>query len=109
MIAVELSRPVRKYFESRNAFDVSSALAQFEDDAVVEDEDLQYRGRDSIRTWIEETQVKYHATFDVRAAEHARDSLVVATLVSGTFPGSPLPIDHAFVVSSGKIRRLVIG
>lgn len=109
MIAAELPRPVREYFESRNAFDVSSALAQFEDNAVVEDEHVEYRGRDSIRTWIEETQRKYHARFDVRAVERARDSLVVATLVSGTFPGSPLPIDHAFVVSSGKISRLVIG
>jgi hypothetical protein len=106
---VELSRPVCQYFESRNALDVSSALAQFEDNAVVEDEGLEYRGRDSIRTWIEETQRKYHATFEVRAVEQTRDSLVVATLVSGTFPGSPLPIDHAFVVLSGKIHRLVIG
>jgi hypothetical protein len=109
MIAVELFRPVREYFESRNAFDVSSALAQFEDNAVVEDEHVEYRGRDSIRTWIEETQRKYHATFEVRTVERAGDSLVAATLVSGTFPGSPLPINHAFVVSSGKIRRLVIG
>jgi SnoaL-like domain len=109
MIAVELSQPVRQYFESRNAFDVSSALDQFEDSAVVRDEDLEYRGHDSIRTWIEETQRKYQATFDVRAVEQARGSLVVGTLVSGTFPGSPLPIDHAFVVSNGKISRLVIG
>ena len=106
---MELSLPVRRYFESRNAFDVSSALAQFEEDAVVEDEDTEYRGRDSIRAWIEETQRKYHATFEVRTVEQARDALVVGTLVSGTFPGSPLPIDHAFIVSSGKIRRLVIG
>jgi hypothetical protein len=106
---VELSRPVSQYFESRNAFDVSSALAQFEDNAVVEDEGQEYRGRESIRTWIEETQRKYRATFEVRAVEQARDSLVVATLVSGTFPGSPLPIDHAFVVLNGKIHRLVIG
>ena len=45
----------------------------------------------------------------MRAVEKARDTFVVATLVSGTFLGSPLPIDHAFVVSSGKISRLVIG
>jgi hypothetical protein len=105
---MESPRPVRQYFESRNAFDVSSALDQFEDDAVVEDEDLEYRGRDSIRTWIEETQRKYRATFDVGAVEQARDTFVVTTLVSGTFPGSPLPIDHVFVVSNGKISRLVI-
>lgn len=106
---MKLPRPVREYFESRNAFDVSSALATFEDNAVVEDEHSEYRGRDSIRTWIEETQSKYQARFEVRAVERGRDSLVVATLVSGSFPGSPLPIDHAFVVSSGKISRLVIG
>ena len=33
---MELSQPVRQYFESRNAFDVSSALDQFEDSAVVQ-------------------------------------------------------------------------
>lgn len=109
MIAVELPRPIREYFEARNAFDVSSALAQFEDDAVVEDEDLEYRSRDSIRAWIEETQRKYRPTFDVGVVEEVRDSVVVATLVSGAFPGSPLPIDHAFVVSTGKISRLLIG
>jgi hypothetical protein len=109
MNAMELPLSVREYFASRNSFDAESALAQFDDDAVVQDEDLEYRGRDSIRTWIEETQRKYQATFDVRAVELVRDSLVVATLVSGTFPGSPLPIDHAFVVSRGKISRLVIG
>ena len=39
---MEPSRPVREYFESRNAFDVESALAQFEDDAVVEDEHREF-------------------------------------------------------------------
>ena len=56
MTAVELSPPIRKYFESRNAFDVPSALAQFEDDAAVKDEGQEYRGGDLIRIWIEETQ-----------------------------------------------------
>ncbi|MGA8535691.1 MAG: hypothetical protein WB615_16400 [Candidatus Tumulicola sp.] len=56
-----------------------------------------------------ESTLESHATFDVRAVERVGDTLVVATLVSGTFLGSPLPIDHAFVVSSRKIRRLVIG
>jgi hypothetical protein len=109
MTAVELSPPIREYFESRNAFDVPSALAQFEDDAAVKDEGHEYRGGDSIRIWIEETQRKYHATFDVRAVEQAGDTLIVGTPVSGTFRGSPLPIDHAFVISNGKIARLVIG
>ncbi len=106
---MELPRPIREYFEARNTFDASSALAQFADDAVVEDEDLEYRGRDSIGAWIEETQRKYRPTFDVGVVEQARDSVVVTTLVTGAFPGSPLPIDHAFVVLTGKISRLVIG
>ena len=106
---MEAPRSVREYFESRNAFDVERTVAQFEDDAVVEDEELEFRGRDSIRGWIEDTQRKYRASFDVRAVKQVDNAIVVTTLVSGTFPGSPLPIDHAFVISNGKIGRLVIG
>jgi ketosteroid isomerase-like protein len=109
MVIVDLPTPVREYFDSRNAFDAAAALAQFGDDAFVEDENVERRGRDSIRKWIEETQAKYHPRFEAQAAEQMGDNLVVTTLVSGTFPGSPLSIDHAFVLSGEKISRLVIG
>ena len=71
MTAVDLPMPVREYFESRNRFDVESAIVQFEDAAVVEDENVEYRGRDSIRAWIEQTQNKYRPTFEVRSARHS--------------------------------------
>jgi hypothetical protein len=106
---VNLPPPVREYFEARNRFDVETAIAQFEDAAIVKDEDVEYRGRDSIRAWLEQTQNKYRPTFEVGSAQQSQGNLVVAVIVSGTFPGSPLQIDHAFEVSSGKIARLVIG
>ncbi len=106
---LSIPMPVRAYFEARNKFDVDAAIAQFEDDAIVEDEDEEYRSRDSIRAWIEQTQDKYRPAFDVRSAQQSQGNVVVDVSVSGTFPGSPLQIDHAFVVSSGKIARLTIG
>ena len=109
MIVMEVPLSVREYFDSRNAFDIERTLAQFENEAVVEDEELEFRGRDSIRDWIEGTQTKYHPSFDVTAVKQERHAIVVATLVSGAFEGSPLPIDHAFTLSNGKIGRLVIG
>ena len=109
MVIVDLPKAVRQYFDSRNAFDVAAALAQFEDDAFVEDENVEHRGRDSIREWLEETEAKYHPRFETQAAKQVGDHLVVTTVVSGTFPGSPLSIDHAFVLSGEKINRLVIG
>jgi SnoaL-like domain len=109
MVIENLPAPVREYFNSRNTFNAESALAQFGDNAFVEDENMERRGRDAIREWIEETQTKYHPRFEVQAAERVGDSLVVTTLVTGTFPGSPLRIDHAFVLSEEKINRLVIG
>lgn len=109
MIIDGLPTPIREYFNARNSFDAGSALAQFGGDAFVEDENLERRGRDAIRDWIEETETKYHARFEVQAMEQVGDSLVVTTLVSGPFPGSPLRIDHAFALSGEKISRLVIG
>lgn len=106
---MDLPGEVRDYFASRNKFDIEGAIAQFEDAAIVEDEDAEYRGRNSIRAWMEETQNKYRPTFEVLSAQQSQNDLVVAVIVSGTFPGSPLPIDHAFVVLDGKITRLVIG
>ncbi len=109
MIIEGLPTSVREYFNARNAFDAGSALEQFGDYAFVEDENVERRGRDAIRNWIEETQTQYHASFEVEAIEQVGDSLVVTTLVSGIFPGSPLRIDHTFVLADEKISRLVIG
>src|SRR5579862_4132876 len=105
----ELPTPVREYFASRNALDADAALAQFGDDAFVEDEDVQHRGRGPIGEWIKETQAKYHPQFEVQGAERIGNRLTVSVLVSGNFPGSPLAIHHAFEILDEKIVRMVIG
>ena len=105
----DLPTSVREYYHARNTSDAPSALAQFADDAFVEDENVERCGRDAIGKWIEETQTKYRPRFEVQSVEPVGDRLVVTTVVSGAFPGSPLPIDHAFTISDEKISRLVIG
>jgi ketosteroid isomerase-like protein len=108
-MSVDLSAPIAAYFETRNAFDVEAILAPFHDDAIVIDEDQEYRGRAAIRAWVEETTRKYHAKVEPKAAQGTNGEFVVSALVSGDFPGSPILLDHAFTLSGQKIARLEIG
>ncbi|HZS40993.1 MAG TPA: nuclear transport factor 2 family protein [Polyangia bacterium] len=65
------------YFAAAHARDVDGMIAGFAEDAVVEDEGRQHRGRVAIRGWMKETIEKYDFTaiqyrFTVEARKIAR-------------------------------------
>jgi ketosteroid isomerase-like protein len=106
---MSLPAPIARYFDARNVFDIEAILASFAEEAIVEDENEEHRGRVAIRAWIEETTRKYHATAEPREANTVGDTFVVSALVTGDFPGSPIVLDHACTLSSDAIVRLEIG
>lgn len=107
-MSIHLPAPIYAYFSARNSFDVDRVLATFDENAIVNDEGKDYRGRAEIRAWIEETTRKYRATANPKDARKDGDEIIVSAVVSGNFPGSPLLIDHAFTLSGQKIGRLEI-
>jgi|SRR5580700_898945 hypothetical protein len=107
-MSIRLPAPISEYFGARNSFDVGRILAPFDEDAIVNDEGKEYRGRAEIRAWIDETTRKYRATAEPKDARKTRCEIIVSAVVSGNFPGSPLLLDHAFTLGGEKIGRLEI-
>jgi hypothetical protein len=93
-MSVVLPRLIRDYIDASNAHEVESILACFADDATVQDENTTHRGRIDIERWLGTTIEKYKFQFKPLSAEAHDSETIVAVQVSGTFPGSPITLDH---------------
>ena len=98
MIAVTVSLPeaIQGYFRA------------VDDDAEVADEGNVRRGPDEIRAWREQTRSAYGYTAEVLGADVEDDSYIVATRLTGSFPGSPVEMPYRFTLRGGLIGRLEI-
>jgi SnoaL-like protein len=107
-MAIDLPVPVGIYFASENAHDTRALGQCFWPDAIVRDEGKTIEGLDAISAWRTETAKKYaHRVEPLTIAE--RDGKVIVTAkVSGTFPGSPINLDHIFEIDGAMIVSLEI-
>ena len=106
---IALPSPITAFFAAHNSGETGSFLDLFTEDAVVADENHEYRG-EAIRGWIDDAVSKYrplHA--EVASADSTGDQTAVRATVSGTFPGSPVQLCYRFVLREGKISSLTIG
>jgi ketosteroid isomerase-like protein len=108
-MSTKLSTTLASYFAATNAHDVDGMIAGFAEDAVVEDEGRQHRGRVAIRDWMKETIEKYDFTANPIESSRMGPKTVVLVSLSGKFPGSPITIQYQFTVEAQKIARLEIG
>jgi len=92
-----------------SATQTDAVVACFTRDATVRDEHRQHRGIGEIEAWHRDTMAR--TPFTARpVSSQARDGrLVVSAEVSGAFPGSPVMLDHSFVLRDGLIADLEIG
>jgi len=84
-------------------------IAAFSENAVVEDEKEQHRGREAIRAWMNETIAKDDFHVEPTNVADEDGKTIVTALVSGSFPGSPVSLRHSFTFAGAKIVRLQIG
>jgi ketosteroid isomerase-like protein len=103
-----LPDPLTEYFKATNEHDVAAVIPCFAADAVVEDEGKKYRGSAAIQKWMEETIRKYDYTLEVTGTQGVDGKILVATRVTGPFPGSPVDIDYEFTLARQRIVHLVI-
>lgn len=80
----------------------------FTSDARVHDEGRTHQGHAAIDAWMMETARKYRFRRELLDATRDGDSLVVATRVSGDFPGSPVQLAHRFRMRGDRIDALEI-
>ncbi len=107
-MAVSMPAPIARYFASENTHDTEALKDCFAADGVVYDEERTLKGLAAISAWRRETAAKYsHTAEPVRLFEQDGKTVVTAR-VSGSFPGSPVDLDHIFELDGDRIASLEI-
>jgi len=109
MTLTKLAGPIANYIAAANAQDIEGVAANFSDQAVVRDEGKTRQGIAAIREWAVEVSRKYRPSVEALEVAQSDGKSVVTGRVSGDFPGSPVDLDHRFLLDGDKIRRLEIG
>lgn len=105
---LQLPSVVQAYFEISNGDDISRMTACFHADACVMDENRCHKGIEAIESWQQAARKAF--TYRVEPIESftKEDQLSVTAMVSGDFPGNPIPLKHVFRLRDGRISSLEI-
>jgi len=107
-MSISLPPPIDLYFTSENAHDPSAIHRCFAAGAVVRDEGKTIAGVAAIKAWRIETGEKYHHVVEPLSVSTLDGKVVVTGKVSGSFPGSPINLEHIFEIEGGRIVSLEI-
>jgi hypothetical protein len=107
-MTIQLPKPIATYVDAYNSRDLNAALACFSETAVVHDEGQDHRGRKAIGEWLRTTVEKYQPRLSAGKVEETEQETVLATTVSGLFPGSPVHLAFHFVIADDRIAELNI-
>lgn len=99
---------VQTYFDVSNGGDISRLAACFCAYARVTDENRTHQGIAAIEAWQQEARQAFIYSVEPLAAKQNDDSLSVRARLVGNFPGSPLQLNHLFLLQDGQIRSLEI-
>ena len=108
MAQLSIPGPIADYFEADKRGDPEAVALCFIERAVVKDERRTYFGRTAIREWKTASTAKYSYTSEPLAIDGRDDRYVVASRLTGNFPGSPIDLRYSFRVECGKISSLEI-
>jgi len=104
---IELSPTIAAFFRAHNTGQTDAFNELFTDDALVNDEEQDYRGA-AIKEWIDGAIAKYKPIAEPTGVAQMGDGTIVTAQVSGNFPGSPAQLHYNFTLRNGKIAALVI-
>jgi SnoaL-like domain len=91
-----------------NARNEENLAAIFTDTATVHDGGLEYRGPAAIRYWIQTTIERYALKLKILDVSGQDDRWLFDAMVSGSFEGSPVRLEHHLTIENGKIAHLDI-
>ena len=107
-----LTKPIADYMDAGNAFDTAAMLATFKDDAIVNDIQREFWGKEAIKAWIDKELVGARVKMKVvKFVERYGDVILTAKIgresESGSVP-NPLVLTFYVNVRDGKISQLII-
>ena len=103
-----LPQPIADFFALPTSASLKELGGVLDEDAIVRDERRTHRGLDAIRNWRIETMARTPFQARPLSVEDQNGAVVVKAQVSGSFPGSPVLLDHRFSLSDGRIVMLEI-
>ncbi len=107
-MGIPLPEPFATYFNEETPLDEQKAARCFGPHATVVDEVKTYRGLAAIVSWKAGAKARYLYTVEpLHLSQKGQNARVIAR-VTGNFPGSPVELTHAFVLSDGRIASLEI-
>lgn len=109
-MSIKLPEPIENYLRYSAEGALKEVAATFAPEATVVDkgEDTEVIGREAIYRWMTEYTSKYKTTVKVVGMVEDDGEVVLTTLVSGNFDGSPAEFMYRFALRDGLIDRLVI-
>jgi hypothetical protein len=99
---------VAAYLAAEHENDARRLSLCFAEDGFVHDEGQYHRGRDAIRRWKEEADMKYRYVSEPLISVIDGYAVKVRARLTGDFPGSPLELDHVFTLAGDKILSLEV-
>ena len=104
---LNLPLPIAAYFTADKG-DSEAVSRCFTETAVVQDEGHTYRGRAAIKQWKADVSTKYQYTSELLACDQKDGRYVVASRLTGNFPGSPVNLRFCFELEGARIASLEI-
>jgi hypothetical protein len=104
---LHLPAPIAAYFAA-DKLDGKTLAQSFTETAVVQDEGHTYNGKLEIEHWKTESSKRYDYTCEPFACEQEGSAIVVTSMLTGNFPGSPVDLRFIFKLANDKIESLQI-
>ncbi|MCY1539770.1 hypothetical protein D9M68_753720 [compost metagenome] len=107
-MTLQLPKTVKTYFDISNGDDASRLATCFCADATVTDENRRHQGLEAIEAWQYQARQAFAYRVEPLEASQEDGKLTVTARVVGDFPGSPVQLNHVFLLQDGQIRSLEI-
>lgn len=108
----QLSEAIETHFHATNTDNPTAFLSAFHDDAVVVDAGKEYRGKDAIKEWSDQTYFGDHLRLEITNISQNSGETVVTATADGNFDKTGLPdplfLDFHFILEGNKIKLLRI-
>ena len=106
--AIPLPQPIAAFYHTSDVYDDALLAGCFTADAVLVDEEEEYHGPNAVSRHILEANQNAKVMTEITNCIEKNNETVVTATLSGTFDGSPIPLDFHFNLENGKIKTLNI-
>lgn len=109
-MSTPLPQQIASYFSAKDSGSIDALDSCLSPDVIVRDpgENTEVHGISKVKEWILQTREKFALTTEIIGSRNNNGIITVDTMVSGDFPGSPLPFAYHFSFDNDRITSIDI-